>query len=145
MTGLNNHPVKSLYSAEAGNAALEIAVVLPVVFVLVFSLIDASRLFILHSILQTSSSAVALQFETGAVTEGQLKDQTFGISEQIAAGWIDKSLLSVSRQALEADPPAGAYLQIEYDARGEIASLLSLFAKEFYQLEIRQSAPGDET
>lgn len=134
---------RRLYSCQAGNAALEIAVILPLVFTLVFSLLDVSRLFIVQSILQTSASTVALTFEAGQMTEGQVKDQTVGVSEQIASGWIDKNALTVSQLVSEDDPQSGFYLEFTYDGGGKIASVLSFFAEDFFLIKIRHPVPKE--
>jgi len=141
MKGTMVMPFRRLYSSQAGNAALEIAVILPLVFTLVFSLLDMSRLFIVQSILQTSASAVALTFEAGQMTAGQVKTQTFGVSEQIASGWIDNNALTVSQQISEGDPQSDSYLEFTYDGRGEIVPLLSFFAEDFYRIKIRHPVP----
>ncbi|MCG8494385.1 MAG: pilus assembly protein [Sneathiellales bacterium] len=131
--------VKGLKISDAGNAAMETALILPLLFSLVFSLLDASRLFIIHSVLQTSSSMVALQFEVGEIEEGELKSGVFRASEEIASGWISKASLTVSHQLSEGEPPSGAYLEIDYDGHDGIASPLSFFADSLYRIRIHHS------
>lgn len=145
--------IKTAFFNDAGNAAIEFVLVVPILMALIFTLVDMSRIIITDSILQSVVGELSSDYRTlssesrSLVSENSVWQNLSQIVEASGRGWIDMERLDLQIVADDVQPSAGYVgapsqqmtYEMEYSMSSSAPFVYYFLDEAFFQRKVRLS------